>query len=337
MLNTEKSIVKNFKACCLKDGEELIHHFVCRSSKMKKAFVLAYTNQKRFLMGSVKLFGKMTLIDEFSANDVKHIEVGVKTAIASNYFLKINYKLQEDFFRIQMTNPSAILKEIYSDNPQAKPSYLEQGEFLEILSVKKDLLFFFASDKLLVLNFDGKNISVQEKINYESITDFDVYEQKIGNFKNLYLEIDSKPKLYLIDLLGTGDSYVKFFSDIFKSTTISKPVPSYMEDDETEIITFNITKQLGIGIKKKFRLASKNIYLLEKNDDGKLIPYEKIQISNIESIKIDTLGSSLKTGQSGNHEIIIKTKDGKKYNIWNTDQERLAANKALDYLNQNIK
>lgn len=337
MINTDKSIIKNFKECCLKDGEELVYNYLCKSSKLKKMFVLAYTNQKRFLMGSAKLFGKMVLLDEFVASDVKSIEMGIKTGLAANYFIKISYKDKEDVFKSQMINPSDILKQIYEQAPNSKPSYLKEANYLESLAVKPDLHFLLSSQKLLIIDFDETNVSVKQEIDYSKITDFDIYSQKIGTFKNFYLEIDSKPELYLIDIIRTDEDYVNYLSSIFRLTNIVKPVPAHMEDDEQEIVTFNLTKSMGVGLgNKKMRVASKNVYLLEKNKDGKLVPYDKISISNISLIQADTFGTNLKAGSNNNHEIIIKTKDNKKINVWNTDEEIAAANIGINYIKQNI-
>jgi len=337
MIYTDKSINKNFKKCCLKENEEIINYYNTKSLKLKKRFILAYTNQNRFLMGSAKLFGKMTLIDEFLATDINSLEVGVKTGLVITYFLKIKFKNKEDVFKFQVINPNDILKKIYEQVPNSKPEYLKDAEYLYSLAVKPDLHYLFTTKKIIILNFDGTNITKKEEIDYSKITDFDVYSQEMRNYKNFYLEIDSKPTLLLADMTRKNEDYVNLLSSIFRFTNIPKQVPSHMENDEEEIITFNLKKLVGAGLgNKKMRVASKNVYLLEKNKDGKLEPYEKIPISNIASIKADTIISSLKAGSSKNHEIIIKTKDGKKFNIWNFDSEVAAANIAIKYINENI-
>ena len=349
MLNTDKSIKKNFKKCCLKEGEELVYQFLCKSGSLKKKFILAHTNQNRFLMGSAKTFGKMVLLDEFVASDVKSIEMGVKTGMTLKYFTKIDFKGKKDVFTFIMKvepknilsaltlpdpSPSNILKQIYEQVPSSKPSYLKDSIYLDALAVKQNMIFLFSSQKLLILDFDGTNVSVKEEIDYSKITDFDVYHQKAGNYMSFYLEIDSKPELYL-----TSSSDINNLSSVFSHTNIPKPVPAYMENDEKEIVTFNISKKsMGAGLgKRKMRVASKNVFLLEKHKDGKLVPYEKIPISNISSIKADTLGTMLKAGNSKKHEIIIKTKDGKKTKVWISNVEVPDANAAIDYISQNIR
>jgi hypothetical protein len=335
MINTTKSITKNFQNCCLNEGENLKLFYTCRSKKLKKAFVLAYTSEKRILMGSVKLFGKMSLIDQYSCSDIQKIELAVKTGLAPNYFILISVKGEDDVYRIQLENPQNFIKTVYSENPNSLPEYLKNYTPLSFLAVKDNTMLIFTKEKLLFLNFDGNKTSINEQYDYQEITDFDVYPQKIGDYQNLYLKINNQDRTFLANFYSIDNS-LNFLIDTFKQTNINKAVPEYMQDDEKEIVNYVISKQLGVGFgKQRARVTTKNIYLLEKNKNGKLQMFDKIEIANIDKIKADTIGTALKSGNN-KHEVIITTKDGKKYNLWNSDQDVSLVNKALDYIQQNM-
>ncbi len=357
-MRTLQGITKKFRKCCLGDDEEIKYYWLVKSLKGKEKFLLAYTSKEKFLLGLLRPFAKMRLSDEFTVKDISNLQFMVKTTFMTVLLVDFNLKGQKKLWTVSSLLPSSSrnqlankLKElitqedftmldfiniVYKQNKDALADYLKKYEIIHPIGIKKDKTLLFTKEKLLLLSFDGEKIIVEEEIDYSRITDFDIYDKKMSTLSVLYLEVDSQPRTYDVDLITPEytDAKLNALIKILRDTNIAKPTPTYMEPDEEEIITFNIG--IGIGGNKKFRLGSNNIYIIEKQNTGKFALKEKIPISEIQSIKADTLGSSLKFGRSGMHEIIIKTKDGKKHKFSNHDSERILANKAIDYIYRNI-
>ncbi len=341
MLNTDGSIRKAFKKCCLSEGEEL-EDYALGSSNLWKKVVLAVTNRNRFLFVPFRIFGKPRLLAEFQPRDVHKVELGVKTGMVNKYHVRMQYLDKDDEIKFSMQSPMGIMSRIFSQNSNAMPDYAKGSEFLGVVAVKDDTLLLFTRDRIIPVKYEKDKFSADGEIRYSDISDYDVYKEKIGNFLNLYMEIQGKPTLYLADdnqtkaLPSLGIySNLNFYIDIFKQTDIPRKVPSYMEDGEEEVVTFNRKKGMSLSKKHKVRVATRNIYLLTAGSNNKLELEDKVRIADIERLQADSLSSAIKSG--GNfHEIILVTKDGQKHSIQTWDSARTEANKALDYIYSQI-
>ncbi len=352
MLYTDGSVKKSFKKCGLNEGENLIHYALCKSKKRKK-LIYGMTDSGRFMVIPFKVFGSPELLEEFRPSDVSRLEIGIKTGLAPTWIVKINYLGMEEYLEFSNGDPMPIVNEILKNNSSAYPDYLKGKSYLGAVGVKKNKLMIFTKEKLLFLDTSKNNFTLEEEISYKDISAYDVYKMGPGLYLKMYLEIKGKPKLF--EIIGkpipetleaiTNNKTELFkpilnlFIDILSETDIPKKEPYYMEEGEKEVTTFNTKKGvLSLPTKNnKFRVATNSLYFLHVNEDGKLVLDEGVKIKDLDSLKVDSLMSRLKTGGGGTHEIDLYTKDGKKLQIYLFESQIVDANKALEYIYSRLK
>ena len=335
MLLAKKSVIKNLRNCCLKDDETPLTHMFCKSKLYKKCIV-CLTNKNRILLGSIKLFGKMTLLEEIKPSDVNSFDIGSSGKLTHAIYMHITHNGKFDILKMPehpfLNSGEDVIKlasVIYNASPGAVPKYFDNEIFLELFSANEGTLKF--TDKhVFIQSYDKSEIKTEQTIDYDSITDFDYYEQKMGEKNIFYYVINSKLIKYKIK---RNDLNLNLLNTIFAKTNIKRPMPSYMDADEQEVVTMRISKR-SIGIEsfsgKLFRLATKNIYSLKIAKSGKVEVIDKFPVSDVKNVKRKIVeGENITT-----YGIEITKNDNKKETFWTSDNN--SVEKAIKYISSSI-
>ncbi|MCF6366361.1 MAG: hypothetical protein L3J35_09175 [Bacteroidales bacterium] len=335
MIFTKKSIEKNLKT--VTEENELITGFLAIKSNVYKRGVLAISSFGRFIVTNAPLIGKLKIKDSFVSEDVEsidfvseikmggpHVHILMKIKGTDTRFTAFFHPVNND------VAVNEIIQTIYKANPSAIPDYLKDKEIIDFLTTK-DGIYKLTTNEIIVQKYSNNKIEDKEVINVKDITYFDVYPQKMGSKGILYLEVNNEPRVVKyekpteensVKTMLSGGTSAMFglgkLAKMFSDSEIRVNGPSYMGNDEEELVTEFATKK-SKGIEelgnKIFRLTDKNIFLLKKEKGGKLKPTEKIAINNIKTYqKMSEIGNNVTV-----YGLSIVTKENVTYKFWSLD------------------
>jgi hypothetical protein len=335
MILTAKSIEKNLETVTA-DNEHLSKYLAVKSNVHKRG-ILALSSFNRFYVTNAPLSGKIKVLDTFLAREVEYAdyisEIKMGSPVVHLFIKALGKEIKFTAFFHPVNNDTAVNKmisSIYSANPTARPEYLTDTEVIDYLTAK-DGTYKLTKNEIIVQTLSKDVIQEKEIIHVKDITDYDVYPQKLGSKGILYLELNNQPRIvkfektteeHSIGAILSGGTSAMFglgkLSSMLRDSEIQIKSPSYMAENETELVTeFASKSTMGIDElgNKIFRLTDKNIYLLKKEPSGKLSPIEKIPLTAIAGYK----SISHRSNDTTIFGLSVTTNDNKTHKFWSLE------------------
>ncbi len=302
MILTQKSIEKNIKKVL--PEEESTEAFVFGSGSVHKKLLWVMTSFGKHYFLNTPVFGTPKIKSEFTANDVEQIDfVGETKSLSTVNYVFMKIKGVEERIKL-IYHPvntdfslNKIIAAIYAENPASVPEQYKDLKFIDFISTSEGV-FKFYDKKIIQQVYKKGQIETVREIDYQQITDVDLLP---GTEKQkLYLEIDNQPitakfrkQTENIGALGIAfgaqSFHLKHLSEILRKTTIAKPVPHYLDDDENgygiEKVTLDKTFGLDFVGNKYLRVTDKAVYILKKEKTDKLEVIKRLPLNEISQYK----------------------------------------------------